>query len=646
MKQLTTDQVRQTFLDFFKQKGHAIIPSASLIPENDPTVLFTTAGMQPLVPYLLGQAHPMGKRLASVQKCLRTDDIDEVGDSSHGTFFEMLGNWSLGDYFKEETIGWSYELLTSKEWFGIDPLKLYVTVFEGDADAPRDDESISIWQSQFEVHGIAAELGIAGKDEPSLTNRGPRVYTYPKKKNWWGPAGQTGPCGPDTEMFYDTGKPHNPFMGPVCHPNCDCGRFVEIWNDVFMQYNKTEAGKFEPLAQTNVDTGMGLERMAAMLQGVDTIFDTDSYKTIINTFEKVFNVKYGSDVQIDRSIRILLDHIRAATFVIGDARGVSPSNVGQGYIVRRLIRRAVREAKRLGIQTLITPTIAQAVIEQYKTAYPELEKNAERILSEMQKEEEKFASTLNAGLKKMTELVEEKQKHQTAIRTSDRGPISESAIGLNVISGKEAFDLYQSYGFPPEMIDEELAKTGNTFAKDEFDLEFKKHQELSRTASAGVFKGGLADNSEQVTRLHTATHLLHQALRMVLGDHVAQKGSNITAERLRFDFVHPAKMTPEEIQQVEKIVNEVIQRDLPVAFEEMTVDEAKAAGAIGLFEDKYGSKVKVYTVADPTDPKGFFSKEICGGPHASRTGELGSFKIQKEEAVSAGVRRIKAVLGS
>ncbi len=624
MKQLTTDQVRQTFLDFFKQKGHAIIPSASLIPENDPTVLFTTAGMQPLVPYLLGQAHPMGKRLASVQKCLRTDDIDEVGDSSHGTFFEMLGNWSLGDYFKEEAIGWSYELLTSKEWFGIDPLKLYVTVFEGDADAPRDEESISIWQSQFEVHGIAAELGIAGKDEPSLTNRGPRVYTYPKKKNWWGPAGQTGPCGPDTEMFYDTGKPHNPFMGPVCHPNCDCGRFVEIWNDVFMQYNKTEEGKFEPLAQTNVDTGMGLERMTAVLQSVDTIFDTDSYKSVINTFEKVFAVKYGQSVQLDRSIRILLDHIRAAIFVIGDPRGVSPSNVGQGYIVRRLIRRAVREAKRLGIQTLISTTIAQSVIEQYKSAYPELEKNAERILTEMKKEEEKFASTLERGIKEFAKLFE---KNQT-------------------ITGEDAFILYSTYGFPIELTEEMVREKGGEVDRVIFEAEFKKHQHLSRAASAGVFKGGLADNSEQVTRLHTATHLLHQALRNVLGDHVAQKGSNITAERLRFDFVHPAKLTPEEIQQVEKIVNEVIQRDLPVAFEEMTVDEAKAAGAIGLFEDKYGSKVKVYTVIDPNDPKGFFSKEICGGPHAARTWELGSFKIQKEEAVSVGARRIKAVLGS
>ncbi|MDD5726126.1 MAG: alanine--tRNA ligase [Patescibacteria group bacterium] len=622
MKQLTTDQVRQMFLDFFKQKGHAIIPSASLIPENDPTVLFTTAGMHPLVPYFLGETHPMGKRLASVQKCLRTVDIDNVGDNRHGTFFEMLGNWSLGDYFKEETIQWSYELLVSKEWFEIDPERLFVTVFKGDDDAPRDDESINMWQAQFAVHGIAADVGEAGKDEPALKSQGPRIYPYHKDNNWWGPAGQTGPCGPDTEIYFDTRKPHNPFFGAMCHPACDCGRFVEIWNNVFMQYNKRDDGKFEPLAQRNVDTGMGLERMAAMLQGVPTIFDTDLNQRLIKVLADVFKVVYGQAEERDRSIRIIIDHIRAATFIIGDPRGVTPSNVGQGYIVRRLIRRAVREARRLGIETLMSPTVAEAVISEYEKTYPELETNAQKILSELKKEEEKFGATLERGLKEFKRMFDKEKQ----------------------ITGEQAFILYSTYGFPVEMTEELVREQGAKVDREAFAEEFKKHQQLSRTASAGVFKGGLADHSEETAKLHTATHLLQQALRMVLGSHVAQKGSNITAERLRFDFVHPEKMTPEQIQQVEKIVNDVIQRDLAVDYQEMTVDEAKAAGAIGLFEDKYGAKVKVYTVHDPQDPRGFFSKEICGGPHVTHTGELGGFKIQKEEAVSSGVRRIKAVV--
>ncbi|MFA6099598.1 MAG: alanine--tRNA ligase [Patescibacteria group bacterium] len=626
MKTLTTEQVRQMFLDFFKQKGHAIIPSASLIPENDPTVLFTTAGMHPLVPYFLGEPHPMGKRLASVQKCLRTVDIDNVGDNRHGTFFEMLGNWSLGDYFKEETIQWSYELLVGKEWFEIDPERLFISVFKGDPqDAGRgtgDDESINIWQAQFAVHGIAADVGEAGKDEPALKSQGPRIYAYGKDNNWWGPAGQTGPCGPDTEIYYDTRRPHDPEFGPMCHPACDCGRFIEIWNNVFMQYNKRDDGQFEPLAQRNVDTGMGLERMVAMLQGVPTIFDIDLNQRLIKVLADVFKVAYGQAEERDRSIRIIIDHIRAATFIIGDTRGVNPSNVGQGYIVRRLIRRAVREARRLDIETLMSPTVAEAVISEYEKTYPELATNTEKILSELKKEEEKFGATLERGLKEFK-------------RMFDKG---------GQITGEQAFVLYSTYGFPVELTEELVREQGATVDREAFSQEFKKHQELSRTASAGAFKGGLADHSEETTGLHTATHLLHQALRMVLGDHVAQKGSNITAERLRFDFVHPEKMTPDQIQQVEEIVNEIIQRDLAIEYQEMTVQEAKAAGAIGLFEDKYGAKVKVYTVHDEQSPKGFFSKEICGGPHVTHTGELGKFKIQKEEAVSAGVRRIKANL--
>lgn len=623
MKNRTTDEIRQLFLDFYKERGHAILPSASLIPENDPTVLFTTAGMQPLVPYLLGQTHPEGKRLADAQKCLRTDDIDEVGDATHGTFFEMLGNWSLGDYFKEETIGWSYEFLTKEEFCGIDPKKLYVTVFAGDADAPRDDESANIWQSLFAVHGIQAEIGEAGKDEPASGSAGPRIYAYPKAKNWWGPAGITGPCGPDTEMFYDTGKSHDPSYGPVCHPNCDCGRFVEVWNDVFMQYNKQEDGSYVPLAQKNVDTGMGLERMAAVLQGVETNYDTDAYKRMFDAFNQIYDVRYGADRKIDRSLRIIMDHLRAVTFVIGDQNGVAPSNIGQGYIVRRLLRRASREARRLGISVAIAPTVCQEVINVYGEAYPELITNAERIINEVTKEEEKFSLTLEKGLKEFERM------------------IGESAS----LTGEQAFLLYSTYGFPIELTEELVAERGGSIDRVAFDKEFTKHQELSRTASAGVFKGGLQDQSEETTKLHTATHLLHQALRQVLGDHVAQRGSNITAERLRFDFVHDQKMTDEQKIQVEEIVNDIIGRDLPVTMQEMTVAEAKEAGAIGIFDEKYGNKVKVYTVEDPNNPKGYFSREICGGPHVISTGALGGIKIKKEEAVSAGVRRIKAVLG-
>lgn len=616
-KDLTTDNIRRLFLDFFKEKGHAILPSASLIPENDPTVLFTTAGMQPLVPYLLGQDHPMGKRLANAQKCLRTDDIDEVGDNRHLTFFEMLGNWSLGDYFKEEAIQWSYELLTHEKWLAMDPERLYVSVFEGDED------SINMWQAQFAVHGMAAEVGKPGFDEPTRQAHGKRIYPYPKKNNWWGPAGQTGPCGPDTEIYYDTGRLHDPAFGEVCHPACDCGRFVEIWNNVFMQYNKREDGAYEPLAQRNVDTGMGLERMAAVLQGCATVFDTDKMHHIIQVLKQVFEIEYGQDPAKDKSIRIIADHLRAAVFLMGDTRGVVPSNIGQGYIVRRLIRRSVREAKRLGVGVLVTPAICQAVIEQYQDEYTELGQNAGKILDEAKKEEEKFNLTLEKGLKEFDKM----------------------AVQGAQITGEQAFTLYATYGFPIELTEELAKERGGKVDKEVFELEFKKHQDLSRTASAGIFKGGLADHTEQTTRLHTATHLLHQALRTVLGAHVEQKGSNITDQRLRFDFTHDKKMTDEEKVKVEALVKVVIERDLPVVKEEMSVDQAKEMGAIGLFESKYGEKVSVYTVLDSEDLRGYYSKEICGGPHVARTGELGGFKISKEEAVSAGVRRIKAVLG-
>ena len=598
---MTVHQVRETFLRFFQEKGHIVIPSASLIPENDPTVLFTTAGMQPLVPYLSGNPHPMGKRLVNSQKCLRTDDIEEVGDNRHLTFFEMLGNWSLGDYFKTDSIAWSFELLTDPKLFNIDPNRLFVSIFEGDADASRDDESVELWKKQFATRGIDA---VEGK----------QIFAYPKKKNWWPGPTMKGLCGPDTEIFYDTGRDHDSAFGEECHPNCECGKFVEIWNNVFMQFHRAEeGGALTPLPSKNVDTGMGLERMTAVLQGVPTVFDTDAFQSIFQELRK------QTTSSNNHSERVIADHIRASVFVIGDSNGVVPSNVGQGYIVRRLMRRAIREGRKLGLTTTFLPALARVVIDGYGTAYPELQKNAEKILSEILKEEEKFALTLDRGMKKMLKLVE-----------------------IAPLTSVQAVDLYQTDGFPIELTEEIV---GQKFDATEIDIEMKKHQDLSRTASAGMFKGGLADDSPETTRLHTATHLLHRALKTVLGDHVEQKGSNITSERLRFDFSHGEKMTPDQITEVEQIVNDAIRKDYAVSFEDMTTDEAEKSGALGYFKEKYaslGGKIKVYTVGDST--KGVFSKEICGGPHVHQTAELGSFKIQKEEAVSAGVRRIKATV--
>lgn len=623
---MLSHDLRRAYLEFFREKGHTILPSASLLPENDPTVLFTTAGMHPLVPYLVGQPHPGGTRLADSQKCLRTDDIEEVGDNRHLTFFEMLGNWSLGDYFKTESITWSFELLTKV--LKLDPKRIYVTVFEGDDVAARDEESITIWQTQYHAVGMDAQIGIAEKDEPTKTENGPRIYAYPKKKNWWGPAGQTGPCGPDTEIFYDMGTAHDPAFGAVCHPNCDCGRFVEIWNNVFMQFDKQATslasdvaggGSFQPLAQKNVDTGMGLERMAAILQGKKTVFETDAFLPLIQMIESLSGANYQADDAVSaRPFRIIADHIRAATFIVGDPRGVAPSNVGQGYIVRRLLRRAIREGRRLGIKDAFLVRLAEVVIETFGEPYPELKDNKEKIVTEFAREEEKFGKTLEKGLREL-----------------------EKMLGKGSLSADEAFQLFSTYGFPLELTEEILLERGQKVDRETFKAEFKKHQDLSRAASAGVFKGGLADHSEESKRLHTATHLLQEALRQVLGHHVEQRGSNITAERLRFDFPNPEKVTDEQLRRVEEIVNDVINRDLKVSYELMTEEEAKARGAIGVFADKYaqlGGKIKVYFVGD-------FSKEVCGGPHVERTGELGGFKIIKEEAVSAGVRRIKAVVG-
>ena len=595
MRNLSSRELRQLYLDFFRSKGHAVIPSASLIPENDPTVLFTTAGMHPLVPYLMGQKHPAGTRLTDVQKCVRTGDIDEVGDTSHCTFFEMLGNWSLGDYFKKESIAWSWEFLTDEKWLGIPKEKLSFTCFEGDADAPRDTVSHDRW----------VEMGA----DPS------HIVYLPKKNNWWGPAGLTGPCGPDTEIFYDTGRPA---CGPDCKAGCDCGKYLEIWNNVFMEYNKVGEGKFEPLAQKNVDTGMGLDRTIATLQGVESVFDTDAFSGIIELIGKLSHHSYKESADTVKAFRIIADHIRCATFILGDQRGVTPSNVDQGYILRRLIRRSIRYAMQLGIPRYGLVDVAAAVIDQYGDVYPELEENREKVLSELKREENRFADTLKKGIKEF---------NKTAANAQN-----------GAIDGVSAFHLYDTYGFPIELTMELAQEKGITVDVDGFHAAFAEHQKKSQAGATQRFKSGLADHQEATTALHSATHLLHKALRVVLNDDtISQKGSNITAERLRFDFSFPRKMTPEELKAVEDLVNEQINRHMPITCEEMTVAEAKAQGAIGLFESKYGERVKVYTMGD-------FSKEICGGPHAQNTGDLGHFVIKKEEASSSGVRRIKAVL--
>jgi alanyl-tRNA synthetase len=599
---MTTDELRNLFLKFFREKGHAIIPSASVIPENDPTVLFTTAGMHPLVPYLLGEKHPAGTRLANAQKCVRTGDIDEVGDNRHLTFFEMLGNWSLGDYFKQESIPWSFEFLTGSQWLNISPERIYVTVFEGDGDAPYDLESTRLWQDAFRAVGIDAKLN-------------ERIFAYPKNKNWWGPAGARGPCGPDTEIFYDTGTPHNTAFGAACHPNCDCGRFVEIWNNVFMEFNKTADGRFEPLALRNVDTGMGLERTLVALGGMHSVFQIDTFQALLSTIGALSNKTYGSHSEDDRAMRVIADHVRTATFILGDPHGVSPSNVDQGYILRRLIRRAVRYGRQLGITQSFTAKIAQEVVTLFGSAYPELQKNASRITHELNSEEDKFSRTLQNGLREAERV------------RKDIGERPE-------IPGETAFYLYESFGFPKELTEEVLGRPVDSRS---WNAAMKAHQDRSRQGAEKKFKGGLADQSWISTRYHTATHLLHKALREVLGTAVEQRGSNITADRMRFDFSHPQKVTPEELRKVESLVNDVIHRDLPVHFEEMSVEEAKARGAIGLFEERYEERIKVYVVGD-------FSTEICGGPHVRHTGQIGHFKIVKEEASSAGVRRIKAIL--
>ena len=583
---MNAKDLKKKYFEFFKEKQHKLISSASLIPEHDPTVLFTTAGMHPLVPYIMGQPHPSGKRLVDVQKCIRTGDIDEVGDSTHLTFFEMLGNWSLGDYWKEEAISWSFEFLTSKKWLGLDKSKLHITVFKGDKDAPKDEESVKIWKS----------LGIPGE----------RIFYLPKEDNWWGPAGQTGPCGPDSEMFMDNGKKK---CSKECKPGCSCGKYFEVWNDVFIQYNKTQEGKYLPLKQKTVDTGMGAERTAAMLQGKKTVYEIESFAPIIE------KIKENAKEQNIKSIRIITDHLKAATFIL--AENISPSNLDQGYILRRLIRKSTRHSRILGIEKEnFSSEIAKIVIKIYKDDYPELNENKNFILKELEKEEKKFKKTLETGLKEFNKLIKKRVK----------------------ITGKEAFLLFSSYGFPLEMTQELAEEKGLTFNKEEFEKEFKKHQELSRVGAEKRFKGGLADSSEETKRLHTATHLLNEALRAVFKNrNIVQKGSNITPERLRFDFNFDRKLTQEEIKKIEDWVNKKIKEGLQVKKEEMTLEEAKKRNAQGVFEHKYAEKVSVYTVDN-------FSIEICGGPHVKNTQELGKFKIIKEESSAAGIRRIKAVL--
>ena len=594
MKEIKSGDLRSMYLNFFKDKGHAIIRSASLIPENDPTVLFTTAGMHPLTPYLLGQKHPAGNRLTDVQKCVRTGDIDEVGDASHCTFFEMLGNWSLGDYFKKEAIHWSYEFLTSEKYLNIPVEKLAVSVFAGDEDAPRDEESAEIWQ----------ECGL--KKE--------QIFYLPKKNNWWGPAGITGPCGPDTEMFFDTGKPK---CSTECGPQCDCGKYLEIWNDVFMQYNKKEDGTFEPLKQKNVDTGMGLERTVCVFNGFKSVYETDVFAGAIKCIEQLANKKYGESDEITKAMRIIADHVRTATFMLGDQIGVTPSNVDQGYVLRRLIRRAIRFMRQLDIQKGEMVKIALHYVDFYREVYPELEENRQKIVDELTKEEEKFSKALEQGTKEFERVVAKAEG--------------------KTIDGQTAFRLYDTFGFPIEMTIEFAKEKGFEVDVEGFREKFSEHQKKSQLGSEQRFKGGLADHSEKTTRLHTATHLLQAALRKVLGDEVAQKGSNITEERLRFDFSFGRPMTKEEIAETQRLVNEAIKKAMPITCREMTVEEAKNEGAIGLFGDKYGEIVKVYAMGD-------FSKEICGGPHATNTSELGEFVITKEQSSSSGVRRIKAEL--
>ncbi len=594
------NQIREKYLNYFVTKAHKIIPSASLIPEHDPSVLFTTAGMHPLVPYLLGQKHPKGSRLVNFQKCLRTPDIDEVGDNWHMTFFEMLGNWSLNDYGRKEAIEYAWEFLTNEKWLGIAKDKIWVSVYEGDKDIKKDTESYRAWK----------DLGLPAD----------RIFFYGRSENWWGPAGEVGPCGPDSEIFIETDNIHRKEFGDKCHPNCNCGRFVEVWNLVFMEYekkikinnNKEEKFEYVKLKQKNIDTGMGLERISAVLQGKNNVYEID-------TLSKIFDVV--CNVCVDKTdikpMRIIVDHLRAAVMILAD--GIIPSNIDQGYILRRLIRRAIRHSKSLNInrQKNLSTLVAQVVIEDLKTHYPNLSKNKNKIIEEIQKEEDKFEQTLDRGLKQFHKIIEDKKE--------------------SLVTGDEVFKLYDTFGFPIE-ITEELAKENNfKIDREGFCQAYARHQEKSRAGATKKFKGGLAECSEATIKYHTATHILQEALRKVLGGHVRQKGSNITPERLRFDFSHPQKLTSDELKKVEDLVNQVIINNYQVEMKKMKLSEAQNEGALYIEGESYPDEVNVYMIEN-------FSKEVCGGPHIEFTGELGKFRIIKEESLGSNVRRIKAVL--
>jgi alanyl-tRNA synthetase len=580
--------LKAKFADFFTAKDHRLLPNVSLVPENDPTALFINSGMHPLVSYLLGEPHPLGKRLVSNQRCLRTQDIDSVGDNSHLTFFEMLGNWSLGDYWKKEAISWSWEFLTKE--LGLDEKRISVSCFAGDQDSPKDEESAQIWKS----------LGIPKE----------RIYFLGVKENWWS-VGKTGPCGSDTEMFYDTGKKS---CGSSCQPGCSCGKYLEIWNDVFMEFSRTAKNKLEKLKQRNIDTGMGVERIAAVLQGKEDLYQTELFAGLINQIEEISGKKYDQENQ--KAMRIITDHLRAATFAIAD--GVMPSNTEAGYVVRRLIRRAIRYGRPLQINQLFTFKIAGKIIADYQKEYPRLKENQDLILNQLQIEEEKFQKALDKGLKEFEKII-----------------MDDSFLKAKKINGQKVFYLYETYGFPWELTAELAQEKGLVVDQEEFLKSQEEHQQKSKASLEKKFAGGLADHSEQVTKLHTVTHLLHQALRQILGDEVHQVGSNITPERLRFDFTYPEKLTEDQIKKVEDLINEQIKKDLPVKMEMMSLDKAKEKGALAFFTDKYGDQVKVYQIGD-------FSQEVCGGPHVDSLKNIGSVKIVKEEAVGTGRRRIYA----
>ena len=599
---MNANELRSKYIEFFKSKNHAVISGQSLIPENDPSVLFTTAGMHPLVPYLLGEKHPAGTRLTDYQKCVRTGDIDEVGDPSHLTCFEMLGNWSLGDYFKKESIAFSYEFLTSPQWLALDPRKISVTVFAGDENAPRDEEAATFWKE----NGMPED----------------KIAYLPASDNWWA-AGPTGPCGPDTEIFYWVGEGLPPAGS---NKGTDSENWMEIWNNVFMQYNRVDEKTLVPLPKQNVDTGMGLERTNCILQGKTSVYLTEVFQPIIKTIEGLSGYTYGTDDEKDKSVRIIADHSRSSVFILGDQKGVTPDRVGAGYVLRRLIRRAVRHGMKLGIEKDFMSEVAATVIENFKNAYPELEENKEKVFRELTAEEAKFRTTLKKGEAEFQKLLPNLMKNPKKI-----------------ISGKVAYNLYETYGYPLELTQELGAENGFTVDVEGFKEAERKHQEASKTAEAGAAKGGLAEQSDVTTKYHTATHLLQQALVNVLGNQVAQKGSNINNERMRFDFTFERPMTKEEIAQVEAIVNEKINEDLPVTMQVMPLDAAKASGARALFTNKYGEDVKVYTIGKDAE-KDWFSKEVCGGPHVQHTAQIGKFKIEKEQSSSAGVRRIRATI--